>query len=125
MSLFKWVPAGVLGGVGYTQQDTIADVAEAPLEIVKIVRTQVELSSIQKLVLMDSMDGSFSTRDFRGYLRTRLLSNSDRDVSLDPWENPYNIRIYQNKEYEIWSYGPDQIDDTQDDIWVAVPFNGN
>ena len=122
MSLFKWVPAGVLGGVGYTQQETISQVAEAPMEIVKIVRTQVELSSIQRLVLMDTMDGSFSHRNFRDYLRKKLISNSDRDVSLDPWGNPYQIQIYQNKEYEIWSVGPDQINDTSDDLWLTVPL---
>ena len=121
MSLTKWIPASVLGGVGYTQQETIGTIAESPIEIVQIVRTQVELSSIQRLVLIDVIDNSFKPKNFREYLRARLLSNSDRDVSLDPWGNPYSIRIYKN-EYEIWSYGPDQINDTSDDLWVSLPM---
>jgi len=121
MSLTKWVPMGVLGGVGFQHQETLGAIAESPIEIVQVVRTQVELGSIQRLVLIDSMDGGFNTSNFREYLRGKLLSNSDRDTSLDPWGNPYNIRVYK-KEYEIWSYGPDQINDTSDDLWISIPL---
>lgn len=43
----------------------------------------------------------------------------DREVPLDPWGNPYRYEYpgkYLIDEPDIWSYGPDGIDGTEDDI---------
>ena len=49
----------------------------------------------------------------------------DREVPLDPWGNPYryeNPGKYQTDWPDIWSYGPDGMDGTEDDIgnWPTV-----
>jgi hypothetical protein len=125
MSVFKWLPMGVLSGVGYTQKETISEVAKAPIEMAMVVRTHMEISSIMRFILIDKNSDTIPRgmlSDFKGYLNKRLISSSNRDTSLDPWGNSYNIRIYQN-EYEVWSYGPDLDNDTEDDIWTTIPLN--
>lgn len=49
----------------------------------------------------------------------------DSEVPLDPWGNPYryeNPGKHQADWPDIWSYGPDGMDGTDDDIgnWVTV-----
>lgn len=49
----------------------------------------------------------------------------DKDVPLDPWENPYSYEYpgkHQTDQPDIWSFGPDQLDGTEDDIgnWSVV-----
>lgn len=125
MNVSKILSLGIMGATAYTQQDTIEDIIAAPIEMTRIVRCKVEVTSIQRVVIADVLTDDLprdALYNFSGYLRKRLLSNSDRDVSLDPWGNPYKMRIYQNTEYEIWSYGPDQENDTSDDIWASVPL---
>ena len=45
--------------------------------------------------------------------------SDQRDTSLDFWSNAYRVKEYST-EFEFWSYGPDEIDDTEDDIWVVL-----
>lgn len=123
MQLHKLVPLMTLGGVAYAQKETLSGVANSPLEIANIVRTQMELASIQRLILTEVITDGLPNdvvRNFRGYLRSNLIANTKRDVSLDPWGNPYHIQEFPD-EYQIWSYGPDGRDDTEDDIWSAIP----
>ncbi len=40
----------------------------------------------------------------------------DRDVPLDPWGNPYQYELVDSETYRIWSFGPDGVDGTADDI---------
>jgi general secretion pathway protein G len=49
----------------------------------------------------------------------------DTEVPLDPWGNQYRYEYpgkYQTDYPDIWSYGPDQMDGTDDDIgnWVTI-----
>ena len=49
----------------------------------------------------------------------------DSEVPLDPWGNPYRYEHpgkYQTDWPDIWSYGPDGVDSTEDDIgnWTTV-----
>ena len=39
----------------------------------------------------------------------------DRDVPLDPWNNPYQYTT-DGETFRIWSFGPDQEDGTIDDV---------
>lgn len=41
------------------------------------------------------------------------------EVPLDPWKHPYHYRrpaLKSNRQYDIWSAGPDGVDGTEDDI---------
>jgi general secretion pathway protein G len=44
-----------------------------------------------------------------------------KEVGADPWGNPYQYQYpgtrYQNEKPDIWSYGPDGQNGTEDDIY--------
>ena len=40
----------------------------------------------------------------------------DKQVPLDPWNNPYQYELVNLDNYRIWSFGPDGVDGTADDI---------
>ncbi len=39
-----------------------------------------------------------------------------KEVPLDPWGNPYQYQLVDTETYQLWSYGPDGVDQTEDDI---------
>ncbi len=41
---------------------------------------------------------------------------SEKDIPLDPWDNPYQYELLGADQFRIWSLGPDQQDGTDDDI---------
>ena len=124
MGLSKLLPMTMMGGVAYTQQETIEVIMEAPLEAAKVVRCQMEVASIQRILVIDVLTDDIG-RDlelrFPEFLRKKLMSTGGRDTSLDPWGNSYRVKVHRT-EIEIWSYGPDEIDDTSDDLWAVVPL---
>ena len=125
MRLSKLLPLAMMTGIGYTQKDSIETIVQAPMETAKIIRTQMEISSIRQIIWTEVATDTVDPRmiyDFSNYLKSHLASSGNRNVALDSWGQPYQIRIYQNKEYEVWSIGPDGIDDTPDDIWTTVPL---
>ena len=125
MGLSKLLPMAMVGGFAYTQQDSLEVIMEAPLEAAKVVRCRMEIGGIQRILLIETLTGDVSNsleRRFPDFLRNNLTSGGTRDVSLDPWGNPYRIQIHRT-EIEIWSHGPDALDDTSDDIWAVVPLS--
>ena len=125
MNLSKLLPMAMMGGVAYTQQDSIEVILQAPLEAVQVVRCRMEIGGIQRILLIDSLTGEISNnleRRFPEFLRNNMMSNGKRDVSLDPWGNSYRVKIHRT-EVEIWSIGPDEFDDTSDDIWATIPLH--
>ena len=40
----------------------------------------------------------------------------EKEVPPDPWGNPYQYQLVDTESYKIWSYGPDGVDQTEDDI---------
>ena len=52
--------------------------------------------------------GSDSTRWAGPYL--------EKEVPPDPWGNPYQYQLVDTENYRLWSYGPDGVDQTEDDI---------
>jgi general secretion pathway protein G len=40
----------------------------------------------------------------------------DREVPVDPWGNPYQYELVDPDNYVVWSWGPDGIDGSDDDI---------
>lgn len=125
MNLSKLLPLSVVGGIGYTQQESIEVIIQAPLEAAQVVRARMEIGGIQRILLIDAISGDISPsleRDFPSFLRKNLISNGERDVSLDPWGRSYRVKIHRD-EVEIWSLGPDGIDNNDDDIWATIPIS--
>ncbi len=125
MGLSKLFPMAMVGGIAYTQQDSLEIIMEAPLEAAKVVRCRMEIGGIQRILLIETLSGDVNNsleRRFPEFLRTNLTSSGTRDVSLDPWDNPYRVQIHRT-EIEIWSHGPDALDNTSDDIWAVVPLS--
>ena len=124
MNVSKLLPLSIVGGIGYTQQESIEVIMQAPLEAAQVVRARMEIGGIQRILLVDAISGDISPtleRNFPGFLRKNLLSQGDRDVSLDPWGRSYRVKVHRD-EVEIWSMGPDGIDDNDDDIWAVIPL---
>jgi len=44
-----------------------------------------------------------------------------RDLPLDPWDNPYQYELLGPDQVRIWSFGPDQTDNSGDEIDNSVP----
>lgn len=40
----------------------------------------------------------------------------DKEVPADPWGNPYQYELLNQDQYRVWSWGPDGIDGSADDI---------
>ena len=123
MNLSKLLPMGIVGGIGYTQQESIGVILEAPLEAAQVVRARMEIGGIQRVLLIEAISGDLPARlerDFPEFLRNNMMSQGERDVSLDPWGQTYRVKLYRD-EVEIWSLGPDGIDNTDDDIWATIP----
>jgi len=48
-----------------------------------------------------------------------------KDEPIDPWENPYQYRCpsqHNSPDFDLWSFGPDGKDGTEDDFTNWAPF---
>ena len=41
---------------------------------------------------------------------------ANKDIPTDPWGNPYQYELVTAEQFRIWSWGPDGIDGSEDDI---------
>lgn len=41
---------------------------------------------------------------------------TNKDIPLDPWDNPYQYELAGAEQYRIWSWGPDGASGTADDV---------
>ncbi len=113
-----------MGGLGYTQRAELEELMEVPLDIARVVAIQHELGQIRKLFLLEVIGGTDPVeieRDFPEWMRNHFHSDT-RDTSLDYWNNAYQMRD-EGDEYLFWSLGPDEEDDTEDDVWLTVEKN--
>ena len=125
MNLSKLLPMSIMGGIAYTQQESIEVIVQAPMEAAQIVRCRMEIGGMQRILLIDALTGDIPKnleRDFPTFLRKHMMSNGNRDVALDPWGHAYQIEV-RGTEIEIWSFGPDGFNRTADDIWAKVPMS--
>jgi general secretion pathway protein G len=44
---------------------------------------------------------------------------AEKDIPLDPWNNPYQYEVMGAGQYRIWSWGADQANGTEDDVIVT------
>ena len=122
MDISKIIPLMTAGGVGYSESESVQDMVDVPINVAKSAATQHELSNIYKMALLQAMSDDLPanfTSDFSNWLKKNFRSPTKRDTSLDFWSNAYRVKEYST-EYEFWSYGPDEQDDTEDDIWVVL-----
>ena len=124
MSLVRMLPLATMVGVGYTQKDQLGDVMQAPINIAKVAATQHEMTNIRTAfrldMITDNLPRNVLTKDgFSDYIENRFHSDG-RSPAIDFWGKPYRIKEWPD-EYEFWSHGPDGIDDTEDDVWAALP----
>ena len=121
MTLTQLLPLLTAAGVGATQQEEILALIETPINIARVAAVQAELSNIRKLVRLDMITDNLPRnfeRNFSDYVR-KYMDSEGRDTSIDFWDNPYQVEEYDD-EFQFWSYGPDGIDDTEDDIWTSL-----
>ncbi len=121
MTLTQLLPLLTAAGVGATQQEEILAMIETPIDIARVAAVQAELSNIKKLVRLDMITDNLPRnfeRQFSDYVR-KYMESEGRDTSIDFWGNPYQVAEYDD-EFQFWSYGPDGIDDTEDDVWTSL-----
>ncbi len=121
MTLTQLLPLFTAAGVGATQQEEILAMIETPINIARVAAVQAELSNIRKLVRLDMITDNLPRnfeRHFSDYVR-KYMESEGRDTSIDFWGNPYQMAEYDD-EFQFWSYGPDGIDDTEDDVWMSL-----
>jgi len=101
------------GGEGMTPKE-IADVFPAtidtPLQTYKMNTGHYPTTEQGLMALIKAPAG---VTNWRGpYLTIK-------DVPLDPWGTPYHYRspgLHNPATYDLWSLGPDKLDNTDDDI---------
>lgn len=123
MRWMNWIPILATGGVGITHMEEISAVVEAPVTFAMVAGTQMELATLRRAIVADQVsDGlpvGFPAR-IDDYIRSRMTTGTGRDPAIDLFGEPYHCEIYRG-DYELWSVGPDLIDDTEDDIFVLIP----
>ena len=80
----------VMSGVGATQSETMMDMADGSLDVVRVAVTQYELAQMRTAVVTEVLFGGPGkvTKDFSAFVKANM-SSSSRDPSLDFWETPY------------------------------------
>ena len=126
MDVTKMIPLATMGGLGYSESDTVQEVVEVPVNVAKVAVTQMELANISKMVLVMSISGDLpnnfhSGSQFPQFIEKNFHSAVGRNPSVDFWGEEYQAAKY-NDEFQFWSYGPDGEDDTEDDVWVTLPL---
>ena len=114
----------VMSGVGATQSQTMMDMADGSLDVVRVAVTQYELAQMRTAVVTEVLFGGPQkvTKDFSEFIKGNM-SASGRDPSIDFWETPYWAEQFEDggdRGIDLCSNGPDKQRDTDDDICVEV-----
>lgn len=93
------------------------------LDGVKSIRAQTEIRTISQLLTADLLTGvQPESIHFREYLIRNLLvseGQKSRDTSLDPWDQPYQMKI-ESGQVVVISGGSDLKIGTSDDLQAMV-----
>ena len=120
--LTRLVPLLISAGFASTQAEEIQGLVDTSLDMTRVVSAKAELTHIRNQLLFalasDQLPNDIE-RNFAAFIKKNLHSDA-RDPSLDPWDEPYRLRIHDD-EYELYSVGPDGQRDTDDDIWMVLP----
>ena len=120
-ALGKLLPLIALADVGATQKDKIDVVGTQIIDMVKVVATKHELTTIRTAVMNENAAGNLREvrQNFPAFVR-RIMHSDNKDVTLDSWDHAYTYREEAKKIY-LSSYGPDCKKGTDDDIVVTLP----
>jgi hypothetical protein len=117
--LMRLLPAAVMTAGLYKGMDKFKPL----LESANVVRAQMELRSINQLLTAEALtEKTVEPSAFPAYLRRNLVlqaSDQQRDTSLDPWGNVYQLRIEPGR-WIVVSAGPDKEMGTPDDLQTSV-----
>ncbi len=119
--LGKLLPLLALAGVGATQKDKIEVAGDQIVDMVKVVATKHELTTIRTAIMNENAAGNLDEvrNDFPAFVK-RISHSDNKDVSLDFWDQPYRYREDKNTIY-LSSYGPDKERGSDDDIVLTLP----
>ena len=109
-ALARLVPLAISAGFVATNGDEIQELMDSSLDLTRQVSAKAELNTIRKAVIQGiAMDQIGFDLDAGG------------DSAMDPWDQLYQIRRNRDS-FELFSKGPDDRSDTDDDIWVVLPL---
>ena len=114
--ILRFLPLLLMGSILHKGLDKLTPL----LDVANVTATQVEVSSIVKVIELDSLEGGLpdaSPEAFAAYLRKSLSrkASSQRDLSQDAWGTPYRLKTGA-QGFLVVSAGPDQMFGTKDDI---------
>ena len=92
------------------QKTANANAAQAQIDLFK---NAIEMYQLQMLSYPPTLE---ALREPTGDLVNWGGPYLDKPVPLDPWGNPYQYALMGPEEYRIWSWGPDGVDGSADDI---------
>ena len=77
------------------------------IERFKITRAIVDIKNLQTMIVGYEIDhGSLPIS----------LADIEMEKYNDPWGNPYQYELASAEQFRIWSWGPDGVDGTEDDV---------
>jgi hypothetical protein len=125
-ALARLVPLAISAGFVATNGDEIQELMDSSLDLTRQVSAKAELNTIRKAVIqgiaMDQIGFDLDEGDkFADFVRSELVATAGGDSAMDPWDQLYQIRRNRDS-FELFSKGPDDRSDTDDDIWVVLPL---
>ena len=121
-TLGKLMPLIALAGVGATQKDKIEEVGGQAVDMVKVIATKHELTTIRTAIMNENAAGNMQEvrSDFHAFVK-RIAHSDQKDVTMDFWDNPYLMDEDDGLVY-LTSLGPDCEKGTDDDITISLPI---
>ena len=86
---------------------------------ISIFEEAIKMYELDVMSYPDSSAGLLVLRQQTGDASNPIGPYLDKEIPPDPWGNQYQYRLIDTETYEIWSYGPDGVDQTPDDIRVT------
>ncbi len=109
----------VAGGYISAQRRAMTDAARAQIGLFKTPLTMYHLSLFTYPSTQQGLEALLNPPSDLGNANKWDGPYLEESVPVDPWGNPYQYESpgkYNTETYDIWSFGPDQSDGTNDDI---------
>lgn len=116
--LIKLAPVVFAVGAAAQGGDKLGGLMSPVLNVARTMRAQSEISGMVKVLRLDLIADQPLPRNFSAYLE-RNMDSQGGDVTLDPWETPYQL-VKEDGAVIVRSCGPDAEADTEDDLFRTV-----